>query len=50
MMSALPSVEGSVSAERFHQYEGGVRYMTREFGTSVAVFYDKFSPRSAVNI
>ena len=38
------------AVERIRQYEGGVRYMTREFGTSVAVFYNKFSPRSAVNI
>jgi len=38
------------AVERIRQYEGGVRYMTREFGTSLAVFYNKFSPRSAVNI
>jgi len=38
------------AVERIRQYEGGVRYQTRGFGASVAVFYNKFSPRSAVNV
>ena len=38
------------AVEHIRQYEGGVRYQTRGFGTSVAVFYNKFSPRSAVNV
>jgi outer membrane receptor protein involved in Fe transport len=38
------------AVERIRQYEAGVRYMTREFGSAIAVFYNKFSPRSGVNI
>jgi outer membrane receptor protein involved in Fe transport len=38
------------AVERIRQYEGGLRFQTREFGASVAVFYNKFSPRSAVNV
>lgn len=38
------------AVERIRQYEGGARYQTRGFGASVAVFYNKFSPRSAVNV
>ncbi|NVM79661.1 outer membrane receptor protein involved in Fe transport [Duganella sp. SG902] len=41
----------AVSAvEHIRQYEGGLRYLTRGFGASVALFYNKFSPRSQVNI
>jgi outer membrane receptor protein involved in Fe transport len=41
----------NVSAvEHIRQYEVGMRYLTRGFGASVAAFYNKFSPRSAVNI
>jgi outer membrane receptor protein involved in Fe transport len=36
--------------EHIRQYEGGLRYLTREFGAAVAVFYNNFSPRSAVNV
>jgi outer membrane receptor protein involved in Fe transport len=36
--------------EHIRQYETGLRYLTREFGASVALFYNKFSPRSAVNV
>jgi outer membrane receptor protein involved in Fe transport len=36
--------------EHIKQYELGLRYLTREFGAAVAVFYNKFSPRSAVNV
>ncbi|MET0982692.1 MAG: TonB-dependent receptor [Telluria sp.] len=38
------------AVERIRQYEGGMRYQTRGLGASVAVFYNKFSPRSAVNV
>jgi outer membrane receptor protein involved in Fe transport len=38
------------AVERIRQYEGGMRFQTRGFGASVAVFYNKFSPRSAVNV
>ena len=38
------------AVERIRQYEVGLRYLTRGFGASVAAFYNKFSPRSAVNI
>ncbi len=38
------------AVEHIRQYETGLRYLTREFGASVALFYNKFSPRSAVNI
>lgn len=38
------------AVEHIRQYEGGLRYLTREFGASVAVFYNRFSPRSQVNI
>lgn len=38
------------AVERIRQYEGGVRYQARGVGASVAVFYNKFSPRSAVNV
>ncbi|TWI69249.1 TonB-dependent receptor-like protein [Pseudoduganella lurida] len=38
------------AVERIRQYEMGLRYLTRGFGASVAVFYNRFSPRSAVNI
>jgi outer membrane receptor protein involved in Fe transport len=38
------------AVERIRQYEGGVRYQERGFGASAAVFYNKFSPRSAVNV
>jgi outer membrane receptor protein involved in Fe transport len=38
------------AVEHIRQYEGGLRYLTRGFGASVAVFYNKFSPRSQVNI
>ncbi len=36
--------------EHIKQYEGGLRYLTRAFGASVAVFYNDFSPRSNVNV
>jgi outer membrane receptor protein involved in Fe transport len=36
--------------EHIKQYEAGVRYLTRGFGAAVAVFYNNFSPRSAVNV
>ncbi|SFU27770.1 TonB-dependent receptor [Pseudoduganella namucuonensis] len=36
--------------ERIKQYEGGLRYLTRGFGAAVAVFYNNFSPRGAVNV
>lgn len=36
--------------EHIRQYEMGLRYFTRGFNTSVAVFYNNFSPRSAINI
>lgn len=38
------------AVEHIRQYETGVRYLTRGFSASVAAFYNKFSPRSAVNI
>jgi outer membrane receptor protein involved in Fe transport len=38
------------AVEHIRQYETGLRYLTREFGAAVALFYNKFSPRSAVNI
>lgn len=38
------------AVERIKQYEGGLRYLTREFGAAVALFYNNFSPRSAVNV
>lgn len=38
------------AVENIRQYEAGLRYLTRGFGASVAVFYNKFSPRSQVNI
>ena len=38
------------AVEHIRQYETGLRYMTRDFGAAVAVFYNDFSPRSAVNI
>lgn len=38
------------AVEHIRQYEMGLRYLTRGFGASVAAFYNKFSPRSAVNI
>ncbi|MDB5916454.1 MAG: TonB-dependent receptor [Massilia sp.] len=38
------------AVEHIKQYEAGVRYLTREFGASVALFYNVFSPRSAVNV
>jgi len=38
------------AVEHIRQYEGGLRYLTREFGAAVALFYNDFSPRSAVNI
>jgi len=38
------------AVERIKQYEAGLRYLTREFGAAVAVFYNDFSPRSAVNV
>jgi outer membrane receptor protein involved in Fe transport len=37
------------AVERIKQYEGGLRYLTRGFGAAVAVFYNNFSPRSAIN-
>lgn len=43
------SVEVS-AVEHIQQYEAGLRYLTREFGASVALFYNKFSPRGAVNV
>ncbi|WP_395399869.1 TonB-dependent receptor [Pseudoduganella sp. UC29_106] len=36
--------------EHIRQYETGLRYLTREFGAAVAVFYNDFTPRSAVNV
>lgn len=38
------------AVEHIRQYETGVRYLTREFGASVALFFNKFSPRGAVNV
>ncbi len=38
------------AVEHIRQYEMGLRYLTRGFGASVAVFYNNFSPRSAVNV
>jgi outer membrane receptor protein involved in Fe transport len=38
------------AVEKIRQYELGLRYLTRGFGASVAVFYNNFSPRSSVNI
>jgi outer membrane receptor protein involved in Fe transport len=38
------------AVEHIRQYETGLRYLTREFGASVALFYNRFSPRSAVNV
>ncbi|MES3020199.1 MAG: TonB-dependent receptor [Pseudomonadota bacterium] len=38
------------AVEHIRQYEGGLRYLTRGFGAAVAVFYNSFSPRSAVNV
>jgi outer membrane receptor protein involved in Fe transport len=38
------------AVERIRQYEGGLRYLTPGFGAAVAVFYNKFSPRTNVNI
>ena len=38
------------AVEHIRQYEMGLRYLTSGFGASVAVFYNKFSPRSAVNV
>lgn len=37
------------AVERIKQYEAGLRYLTPRFGASVAVFYNNFSPRSAIN-
>jgi outer membrane receptor protein involved in Fe transport len=37
------------AVEHIKQYEGGLRYLTPRFGASVAVFYNNFSPRSAIN-
>ncbi len=36
--------------ERITQIEGGVRYQSRIFDLSVAGFYNKFSPRTLINI
>ena len=38
------------AVEHIRQYEGGFRYQTRRVSAAVAVFYNKFSPRSQVNI
>lgn len=38
------------AVEKIRQYEMGLRYLTRDFGAAVAVFYNNFSPRSAVNV
>lgn len=38
------------AVEHIRQYEMGLRYLTRGFGASLAVFYNNFSPRSAVNV
>jgi outer membrane receptor protein involved in Fe transport len=38
------------AVEHIRQYETGLRYLTREFGASVALFYNRFSPRSALNV
>jgi outer membrane receptor protein involved in Fe transport len=38
------------AVEHIRQYEAGLRYLTRGFGAAVAVFYNDFSPRSAVNV
>jgi outer membrane receptor protein involved in Fe transport len=52
--ASAPVVDGravDISAiEKIKQYETGLRYLTRGFGAAVAVFYNKFSPRSAVNV
>jgi outer membrane receptor protein involved in Fe transport len=53
-MAGTVSVNGrpvELSAvEHIRQYETGLRYLTREFGASVALFYNRFSPRSALNV
>ena len=38
------------AVEHIKQYETGLRYLTREYGASLAVFYNDFSPVSAVNV
>lgn len=38
------------AVERNRQYEVGLRYLMRGYGAPVAAFYNKFSPRSAVNV
>lgn len=52
--ASLPVVDGKQvqldAIERIRQYEGGLRYLTREFGAAVALFYNNFSPRGAINV
>jgi outer membrane receptor protein involved in Fe transport len=38
------------AVEKIMQYEAGLRYLTRDLGAAVAVFYNNFSPRSNVNV
>ncbi len=36
--------------ERIWQFEGGVRYLKRQFDASLAVYYNDFKPRDFVNV
>lgn len=56
----LPSMNDGISfaqsppladpVEHITQFEGGVRYQSRIFDASVAGFYNKFTPRTLINI